>query len=464
MTNEKQRAPGPPGLPIAGNVFEAWRDALGLMTKAARCGEVAELRFGPFLRYHVLSGAAGIHHVLKTNAKNYVKSRNYAGMKFILGEGLLTSEGEFWKRQRRLAQPAFHHARLAGFAETMSCLTGEAISGLRAGQVDAHAEMMRLTFRIVGATLFSTDVAAHADDVGTALDVAIHWAQAYAEQVVRLPPWVPTPANLRFRSALATLDRLVCGIIAARRDSGADPGDLLGMLMSVRDDAGQAMSDRQLRDETMTIVLAGHETTANALAFALHLVARHPEVERRLQREADAVLGGRPVRFEDLPKLEYTERVIEESMRLYPPAWCFEREALADDRIEGFAIPKGTMVAVCPFTLHRSEKYWPEPERFDPDRFLPERAEGRPKEAYLPFGDGPRVCIGKAFAMMEAKIVLATVASRMSVAPASHRELDLEPGITLRPRGGVPLKLSERPFRTSREVGGEPLIQQAVRD
>jgi cytochrome P450 len=320
--------------------------------------------------------------------------------------------------------------------------------------------------------LFSTDVAAQADDVGPALDVAIHWAQAYAEQVVRLPPWVPTRANLRFKRALATLDRLVYGIIAARRRTESDPGDLLGMLMSARGDAGEAMSDRQLRDEVMTIVLAGHETTANALAFALHLVARHPEVERGLQREADAVLGGRAVRFEDLPRLAYTERVVEEAMRLYPPAWCFEREAQADDEIEGFFVPKGSMVAVCPYTLHRAEKYWPEPERFDPDRFLPERAAGRPKEAYLPFGDGPRVCIGRAFAMMEAKIILASVMDRFSVAPTSHRELELEPGITLRPRGGVPLRLTERapaalrqdPSPPTRGPGGECPIQQAGRD
>jgi cytochrome P450 len=324
-TSPKRRAPSPKGRPIAGHVFEGWRDPIRLMTEAARVGDVAELRFGPFLRYYVLSGPVGIHHVLKANARNYVKSRNYAGVKFLLGQGLLTSEGEFWKRQRRLAQPAFHHARLAGFAETMARLSADAVSGWRGGELDVHAEMMRLTFRIVGATLFSTDLAARADEVGEALGVTIRWAQAYAEQVVRLPPWIPTPANVRFGRARERLDRLVSAVIAERRTHTVDPGDLLGMLMAARDDAGEAMSDRQLRDETMTILLAGHETTANALAFALHLVARHPDVERRLQGEADAVLGGRAPRLEDLPKLAYTEQVIEEAMRIYPPAWCFER-------------------------------------------------------------------------------------------------------------------------------------------
>jgi cytochrome P450 len=458
MASEAKRwAPGPRGIPLAHNVFDAWRDPLALMTDASRSGEVAGLRFGPFLRYQVLSGVEGIHHVLKANAKNYVKSRNYEGMKYILGQGLLTSEGDFWKRQRRLAQPAFHHGRLPALARTMSCLAGEATAAWPArSTLDVHAEMMRLTFRIVGATLVSTDVTAHAEEISSALDVAIHWAQDYAEQVVRLPPWVPTPKNVRFTRAVATLDRLITGIIAERHQRDDHPDDLLAMLMSARDDAGEAMSDRQLRDEIMTLVLAGHETTANALAFALHLVARHPEVERRLHAEVDAVTFGGAVRFEDLPRLTYVEHVVEEAMRLYPPAWCFEREALDDDEIQGFFVPKGSMVAVCPFTLHRAEKYWPEPERFDPDRFSPERSAGRPKEAYLPFGDGPRVCIGKAFAMMEAKIVLATIASRFRLAPASHQEVDLEPGITLRPRNGLPLVLSRRAARVDRDQSPSP--------
>ncbi len=443
----RRTAPGPRGLPVAGHVFEAWSDPLGLMLRASTgYGEVALLRFGPTLRYYVLSGLGAIHHVLQANAKNYVKSRNYAGVKFVLGEGLLTSEGDFWKRQRRLAQPAFHHGRLPALAAAMTRLSEEHTARWPSdGTVDVHAEMMRLTFRIVGETLFGTDVEGDAEPIRQALDVAIHWAQAHAEQVIRLPPWVPTPHNLRFRRALATLDALVFRIIEGRRASRAGSGDLLGMLMAARDeDNGEGMSDRQLRDEVMTLVLAGHETTANALAFALHLVAHHPEVQRRLHDEVVAALGDRAPRFEDLPRLPYTERVVQESLRLYPPAWCFEREALADDEIDGFHVPAGSMVAVCPFTLHRAERYWPEPERFDPDRFSPERSEGRPKQAFLPFGDGPRVCIGKAFAMMEAKIILATVAQRFRLEPAGPAELDLEPGITLRPRGGIRLHSQRR--------------------
>jgi cytochrome P450 len=447
-------ASGPRGLPLAGNVFRAWSDPLSLMLEASKdFGPVALLRFG-WLRYYVAADVDAIHRILQTNAKNYVKSRNYAGVKYILGQGLLTSEGEKWLRQRRMIQPAFHHTRLPAFAETMASYAASHVagwSGVGDGPVDVHAEMMSLTLRIVGKTLFNVDLAGDARSVGEALDVAIHWAQAYAEQIVRLPPWVPTPGNLRFKRALGTLDELVRRIIGERRATGVDEGDLLGMLMAARDeDNGTGMNDTQLADEVKTLVLAGHETTANALAFALHLLALHPEEQRRVQREADAVLGTKDVRFEDLPRLEAAERVVQESMRLYPPAWCFERDAIDDDTLSGTFVPKGSVVAVCPYALHRSEAYWERPDAFEPDRFRPERVAARPKQAYLPFGDGPRVCIGRAFAMMEAKIILVTIAQRYRVEPAKGSEVDLEPGITLRPRGGLRVHL--RPRRPSDEV------------
>jgi cytochrome P450 len=460
MTNPHPRtAPGPRGDPLLGHVLRAWREPISLMVEAASgYGDVALLRFGPFLRYYVLGSVGGVHHVLQANAKNYVKSRNYAGLKYVLGHGLLTSEGEFWKRQRRLAQPAFHHQRLPRFAETMARLANEHAGRWPVGEtVDMHAAMMRLTFRIVGQTLFSADVEGDAAEIGEALEVGLRWAQDYAEQIVRVPPWVPTPSNVRFRRALSRLDALVLRIIRERMASASDPDDLVGLLMAVRDEVtGERMSERQLRDEVMTIVLAGHETTANALAFTLHLLARHPEVEQRLHAEVDAELGGRAPAFGDLPRLPYAARVVQEGLRLYPPAWCFEREAIADDVIEGFHVPAGSMIALCPYTLHRSTRYWTEPERFDPDRFLPERSSDRPKQAYLPFGDGPRVCIGKAFAMMEATIILAVVAQRFRVGTTEKgAELDLDPGVTLRPRGGVSLRLWARGTSRS-EAAREP--------
>jgi cytochrome P450 len=444
----KREARGPRGVPLAGNVFRAWSDPLSLMRDASKdFGPVALLRFG-WLRYYVANDVDAIHRILQGNAKNYVKSRNYAGVKYILGQGLLTSEGSQWLQQRRMIQPAFHHQRLPAFAETMASCAASHVAGWSTvgdGPVDIHADMMGLTLRIVGKTLFSVDLADDAETVGEALDVAIHWAQAHAEQIVRLPPWVPTPSNIRFKRALATIDELVQRIIAERRASGLDQGDLLGLLMAARDqDDGTAMTDRQLRDEVTTLVLAGHETTANALAFALHLLALHPAEQLRLESEVDAVLGEKDARFEDLPRLELTERVVQEAMRLYPPAWCFERDALEDDELSGYFIPKGSVVAVCPYSLHRSDVYWERPEAFEPDRFLPERVAARPRQAYLPFGDGPRVCIGRAFAMMEAKIILATIVRRFSVEPSDAAKVELEPGVTLRPRGGLRVYLRPR--------------------
>ena len=248
---------------------------------------------------------------------------------------------------------------------------------------------------------------------------------------------MPTPANLRLRRALRTLDDLVARILVDRRRSGVDPGDLLAMLMSAVDETGGTMNDKQLRDEVLTIVLAGHETTANLLTFTWHLLAQHPEAEARLHAELDATLGARTPAFEDLPRLAYTEQVIQESLRMYPPAWCFERQAIADDELAGQAVPAGTIIGVCPYTLQRDAGYWRDPERFDPDRFAPERAEARPRYAFLPFGDGPRVCIGKGFALMEAKIILATLAQRWRIRPKLVGPLPLDAGITLRPRGGL---------------------------
>jgi cytochrome P450 len=429
-------------LPLIGSVLDVWRDPVALLCQAHReHGDFARMRFGPF-DYFMVNDAEALQHVLVQGAKRYVKSRSYAGIKLVLGQGLLTSEGEFWKRQRRLAQPAFHHQRLRGFADTMASCTSDMLprwdSLAASGEVfDLHAEMMRLTFRIVGLTLFSTDVEGDAQAVGNALGVALDFANEYVNEVVRLPIWLPTPRNVRFRRALATLDQLVFRLIDEHR-RGPERGDLLAMLMQATDESGQErMNDRQLRDEVMTLVLAGHETTANALGWTWRLLAEHPQVLARLRTEADSVLGDRAPRIEDVPKLEYAERVLNESMRLYPPAWCFERQAIAPDEVGGYLVPPGAVVIACPYVLHRSPRYWPDPERFDPERFLPDEVASRRRGVYLPFGDGPRACIGRGFAMMEAKIILAMTAQRYDLALEPGHPIELEPGITLRPRHGL---------------------------
>lgn len=449
--------PGPPGVPLFGNTLDMWADQLRMCQTTHRdYGDFAMLRFGP-LRMVLVNDADAVHHVLTRNHKNYKKSRNYQGLKLFLGEGLLTSEGEFWRRQRKLAAPAFHHQALVGFAEQMAESTELMLERWQALHdaaesespvLDVHAEMMRLTFRIVGQTLFSTDVEGEAQAIGDALAFALDHADHYVSSVVRLPPWVPTPRNTRFRQARRTLDELVFRIVDDRRKALAEgrpvPNDLLGMLMRATDDADGRMTNQQLRDEVMTLVLAGHETTANALSWTLYLLSKHPDVERRLVREVREVLDGRAPTFADMPRLAYAERVIQESMRLYPPAWAFEREAVAADQLGGYGIEPGTMVAIVPFTMHRNTKYWSNPEGFDPDRFAPEHADSRPKCAYIPFGDGARVCIGRSFAMMEAKIILAMLVQRFTLPLVSGHPIEMDARITLRPKHGIKVRLERQ--------------------
>jgi cytochrome P450 len=433
---------------LSGNIWEAWADPLGLFAQGVReHGHHVRFRFG-WLRYHLVNDPASAHRVLVENARGYVKSRNYAGLKILLGQGLLTSEGEHWKRQRRLAQPAFHRQRLAGFAQQMVACANDLMDRWdrellpRATLFDLHAEMMRLTFRVVGRTLLSKDLDGEARSFGEALNVALRWTNEYVESVVKVPPWVPTPNNLRFRRAASTLEALVDAVVAERRAAGAaaPDGDLLAMLMAAKDEAsGLSMSDRQLRDELITLVLAGHETTAASLSFTFGLLARHPAVLRRVRAEALEVLGDRDPTLADLPRMPYAKAVVEESLRLYPPAWVVERDALEPDVVGGHPVDAGATVAVSPYILHRRADLWPDPEGFDPERFLhPDPA--RPKLAYLPFGAGPRTCIGNAFAMMEMQLVLPMIARRFRLELEPNARLELDPSVTLRPKTGVPMR------------------------
>lgn len=447
-------APGPRGLPLLGSVLPAWRDPLGLMLESHRqYGDVVRFKFGPW-DYYMLADPDVIHHVLIDNAKAYKKSRNYMGLKIVLGEGLLTSEGEVWRRQRKLAQPAFHRARLSHFANQMAEATRAMLDRWRHDRLETfcvHEEMMRLTFRIVGLTLFSADVDGDAREVGRALDTALRWANDYAESIVRIPPSIPTPNNVRFNRAMRTLDGIVYRLIRDRREEAARHegeensfgDDLLGMLMeAVDEDAADAasakMNDIQLRDEVITMVLAGHETTANLLSWTFSLLAAHPEVEAKIRDEALRVLGpDRAPTLEDTKHLEYTKRVLEEGLRLYPPAWIFERQSTEPDVLGAYTAKTGSIVGICPYVLHRHPRYWEEPERFNPDRFLPSNNEKRPRYAYLPFGGGSRMCIGNHFAMMEAQIILAMIVREEKLRLEPRHRVVLDPLITLRPKHGI---------------------------
>ncbi len=307
--------------------------------------------------------------------------------------------------------------------------------------IDVHAEMMKLTLRIVARTLFSTVVGSEADAIREALGVAIHYANDYAEAIVKLPPWLPLPKNFRFRRSMKTLDSLVFRIIDARR-RGENEGasDLLALLMAATED-GRGMSDTQLRDEVMTLVMAGHETTANAMAWTFYLLSKDPEIERRLRADVVAAIGERAPAVEDAPRLKYARMVIDESMRLFPPVWAIERQSLEDDVVGGCHIPKGAFLALSPFLLHRHRAHWENPEGFDPERFAPEQVEKRSRFAYLPFGGGPRQCIGMGFALVEAQMLLARITQRFRLELLPGYRVELEPVVTLRPRGGMPMRL-----------------------
>src|SRR5262245_127634 len=425
------------------------RDPLAVFTDAAhRFGDVVYLKLGP-LHGVLITRPDDVRHVLQDNARNYHKSPLYEKVKLSVGNGLLTSEDAFWLRQRRMAQPAFHRERVAGLAAVMADAARETAerweAGARSAQpIDVAEEMMRLTQTIVLRTLLGADLGPFAGELDRA------WAlvnEGISERFwsLGLTDRLPTPKNRRFWRALGVLDAAVFHIIDVRRRARHDAGDLLAMLMAARDeDSGDAMTDRQLRDEVMTILLAGHETTSLALAWAWYLLSQHDEARVRLDAELDAVLGGRPPEYGDLGRLPYTRMVIEESMRLYPPAWGISRQAVGGDEIGGYAIARGWVVLIVPYVIHRLPACWTDPERFDPERFTPERAASRPKFAYLPFGGGPRQCIGNQFAMIEAQLVLATLAQRYRLRLAPAAAVEPWPLVTLRPRHGVPMQIERR--------------------
>ena len=444
LSGMPRTAPGPRGELLLGSLSAARKDPISLFHHSAQqYGEVVRFRFGPRIG-HLLVNPGHIKHVLQDNAANYGKQTpGFEKIRRVLGDGLLTSEGDFWRRQRRIAQPAFHHKRIAGFAAVMArCaqdLAADWTRPVRAGQtLDVLREMMALTLRIVALTLLSTDTASSANDIGTALTNILHTANDRMTRLIDLPPRIPTRENRAFNRDLAVLDRVVLGLIAERRRTGEHREDLLSMLMETRDEeTGASMNDRQLRDELMTIFLAGHETTANALTWTMMLLSKSPAEDRLVRAELQRELGGRAPVFEDLPKLPRTRSVVEESMRLYPPAWMVARSATKADEIGGYQIPAGSIVFTSPFVCHRSPLRFPNPEGFDPERFASGQVEALPRFSYFPFGGGPRICIGNAFALVEAQLVVATLLQKTRLELVAGHDCTPEPSITLRPKHGM---------------------------
>ncbi len=413
---------------------------------AAQYGDIAYFRLGPQEAFF-LNHPDYIKDVLVTNHQRFHKGLALQRAKRLLGEGLLTSEDEFHRRQRRLAQPAFHRARVASYAGVMTDYASQTRALWHDGdQLDLSEEMMRLTLGIVGKTLFDADVVSDAREVGEAMTVVMDLFNIITIPFFELLQKLPLPQLRRFDSAKAKLDAIIYRLIEVRRRSGEDRGDLLSMLLLAQDTEGDggAMSDVQLRDEVMTIFLAGHETTANALTWTWYLLSQNPEAEARLHQEIDLVLAGRLPEFEDVAQLKYTEMVLAESMRLFPPAWALGRLALEDFELGGYVVPKKSLVLMSQYVMHRDPRYFAEPLRFDPERWTPEARESRPQFSYFPFGGGPRRCIGEGFAWMEGVLLIAAIAQQWQMRLVPNHAVALKPVITLRPKHGMRMTLTRR--------------------
>lgn len=442
--------PGPRGNILLGNAREIQRDGVKFcVTMAARYGDVIRVRVLSWPNYMVYH-PDDVKHVLQENHRNYNKDvYNVNLLKPLLGQGLFTNDGQSWLHQRRLAQPAFHRKRLAAFGTLITSATENMLDRWQASAreqqpFEVGEEMMRLTLCIIGQALFSIDLSDEANIVGQDFSAIRKLLQSFIFRP--FPPLgVPTPRNRRLNAAIHSLDGVVHSIINERRQHNTDTGDLLSMLMLARDEeTGEGMSDRQLRDEVMTLLLAGHETTANALTWMWYLLSQHPDVETRLHAELSAVLGGAVPTVDQLPDLKYTHMVIDEALRLYPPVFGFGRKAIGEDALGGYYVPANTFIWLCPYVTHRHPDFWERPEQFDPERFSPEQVAHRPHYAHFPFGGGPRLCIGSNLAMMEAQLITATVAQRYLLRLVPGHPVEPEVSLTLRPRYGLPVTLQPR--------------------
>jgi len=423
------------------------RDSLGFIERMQReYGDIVWSRFlyvPALFLYH----PDDIEYVLTTNAKNFRKAMTLRSNFFqrLVGNGLLTSEGEEWKRQRRLSSPAFHRERVATYASTMVDYTRRLISGWREGETrDMHREMMRLTLEIVVRCLFSADISHDVDHVGAILAEMVKPFASQATLKWILNNRLPTPEHLRFHRLARKIDHVVYRIIAERRAGSKDEGDLLSMLLAAHDDDGSGMTDEQLRDEVMTLFLAGHETTALTLAWTWYLLGKSPEAENKFHAEVDEVLDGRDATFADLPRLKFTEQIVKESMRLYPPAYGLGREAINDCEIGGYHVPAGTQVFMFQWATHRDARFFDEPQKFKPERWTAEFEAKLPKYAYFPFGAGPRACIGASFAMMEMIMVLVTIGKKFRLELVPDHPVEVFPAMSLRPKDGVKVILRQR--------------------
>jgi cytochrome P450 len=439
---------GPKGKLLTGHLKEFQTDPLDFLTRlATEYGDVAKFRFGPFQNVYLVSDPDMIKQVLVSKQKHFVKSKDFHALKPIIGEGLLTSDKDFHMRQRRLIQPAFKRSHIINYGQDMIDITADYIDAWIDGEERIITQdMMNITLGIISKTMFSMDFKEGYDVLGGPIETAMRIAVKRMRTLLQLPLWVPTKSNREHKKAIQTLDDVVYAIIEKRREDSEKPEDMLGILMDARDeDDGLGMPDRQVRDELMTIFLAGHETTANAISWTLFLLSQHPEIENKLFEEINTVIGNRPPSPGDFMKLTYAQNIIWESMRLFPPAFVSGRSAEEDVEINGYKFKKGDMVMVSQYVMHRKPEYFHDPLSFKPERFENNFVKTIPAYAYFPFGGGPRVCIGNHFALMEAVLVLSTIAQRykLRLAP-NHHEVKPYPSITLRPRRGLRMIVEKR--------------------
>lgn len=442
---KRRLAPSPPGSWLTGHLQPIRNDVLGLLKKSTDFGDVVRFRVGP-LTMHLVNHPDHVAHVLIRNRKNYDKaSRSSECIGLICGESLLTSNGPAWQSRRRLIQPMFHREAVAGFISVIADCTRLMLDEWDAKAaarepVEVASEMMKLTFRVVGRCLFGTELEKEAHAVEDAMHVLITHTYKRWRSILNAHPSWPTPANLRFRHALKDVDAIISHLIAGHREKPPAVPDLLTMLLDGENvETGEPLSDQAIRNESITFLLAGHETTANALAWTLKLLCDHPEWSAAINDEFRDVCGDSMPVMEDLPKLPTTLHVFEESIRLFPPIWAMERHAIGEDEIAGFHIPRGSGVIISPYVLHRHPDFWDAPEEFRPERF-----HKRDHPAYLPFGSGPRYCIGSEFALAEARVILPMILRRFRLTAVPGQTAEAEPAITLRLKDGLRVKLEKR--------------------
>lgn len=439
--------PKPTGYPIVGLLPDIWKDPLQFFANAARLGRVVQLDLGP-RRMYLIHHPDDIKYVTQDNARNFIKG--YEVVEPFLGQGLVTANGDQWLTQRRLMQPMFHRQKIAELAHMMTDATQEMLNNwetfaTRGQPFDLASEMMGLTQTIIVRTMLSTDIRANVQEIGQAFTEVLEYLNSLLFSPINIPLAWPTPTNLRFKRANALIESTIYNIIQERRTAGRDENDLLSMLLEARDEAtGQGMSDKQIRDELMTIFFAGHETTASTLSWAWFLLSNHPAIYRQLESEIDAALGTRLPTMEDLPRLTFTRQVIDETLRLYPPAWMFAKVSVNEDVIGGYQVPAGAQIMLSPYVTHHSPEFWEAPDEFRPERFAPGAEAGRPKLAYYPFAAGPRKCIGDQFALVEATLLLATMAQRYRVRLVPNASVKARPNATLRPYPGVLVTVEKR--------------------